>query len=113
MLASQMPDELSKLTGKKLGAAAAAGLAPIKLLTPWVAVTLSQNLSLPLARKAMPPEVIAVVEALTCESKVVPLLSKSLPVMLPELLQLTSSRYQWSGRKFWLTDRKSTRLNSS
>ena len=56
---------------------------------------MSQYLSLPMVRNAMPPEVMAVVEPVTDWSRVVPLLSNSLPTILPLVPQSTSRRYQW------------------
>src|SRR5262249_48231955 len=64
-----------------------------KLLTPCVTVTVSQSLSLPVARKPIPPAVMTVVEVATCPSSVVPLLSNSLPMILPLVPQSTSRRY--------------------
>src|SRR5262249_1070033 len=64
-------------------------------LLPLVAVTVSQYLSLPMARKAMPPEVITLSVALTVLSSVLPSLSYHRPVILPPVPQTTSMRYQW------------------
>ena len=63
--------------------------------TPEVTCTVSQYLLyVPLARKAIPPEVIAVVAAVTDCSSVVPSLSKTLPTRLPPVPQSTCKRYQ-------------------
>jgi hypothetical protein len=71
-----------------------------KLLAPRLSVTVSKYLSLPMARKAMPPEVMppggepAVAVYRTEFSRVVPSLANSLPRIEPLVLQSTSSRYQ-------------------
>ena len=66
-------------------------------LTPGVSVTVSKYaLLLAVERKAIPPKVMPVPGLLveTEESRVVPLLSNSLPMIAPLMPQSTSMRYQ-------------------
>ena len=56
--------------------------------------TVSTKKAGPKARKAIPPEVIALSVAVTVLSSVTPSLSKTRPAMAPPTFQVTSKRYQ-------------------
>src|SRR5262245_43814311 len=66
----------------------------VKVFTAGESGTVSQYLSLPVARKPKPPDVMTVVVAKTLPKSVTPSLSKMLPTIVPLVLQFTCKRYQ-------------------